>query len=399
MQPERHRLLQRQLKRYIKDLDDISLEWQQFLVAVNDAYTQADDDRLRLERMLELSSQELLAANTDLQQVLTSVEQQVSDRTTELTRSNVELAETLQQLQQAQLQLIQVEKMSSLGQMVAGVAHELNNPVTFIYGNLKYVMQYMQDLLQVVQLYQVAYPTPAASVQTVLVDVDFAFIATDLPKVLGSMTTGTQRIAQIVQALRTFSRLDEAEVKQVNIHECLESTLMLLTGQLDLDHGPIAIVQNYADLPLVECYAGQLNQVFLSILTNAIDALKGASKFTDKKFTDNMLAISNVGEIAGALKAIETAFLQTYSTPVIQITTRLTEGGAFEVQILDNADGIPLAIRDRLFDPFFTTKAVGSGIGMGLSTSYQVVAKLHGGDLICRSTPGLGTAFVIQIPL
>jgi two-component system, NtrC family, sensor kinase len=395
MQRPIHRLLQRQLKRFVKGLEAIPLEWQPLLSGVNEAYYHADDDRLRLERTLELSSQELLAANQDLQRVLASVEQQVSDRTMELTTANAALARTLAQLQQAQAQLIQVEKMSSLGQLVAGVVHELNNPVTFIYGNLRYVMDYMQVLVRVIQQYQSAYPQPSAMVRNVLAEVDLDFVAVDLPKVIDSISAGTQRIEKIVQALRTFSRLDEAEVKRVDIHDGLESTLMLLNRRLRLAKcGSIGIQTAYADLPLVECYAGHLNQVFLNLLTNAIDALEGSSKFTAEA-----RPMPDFEAMPGGLRSTDWEFLQAQRSPMIELTTRLVDGAMLEIQILDNADGIPLAIHDRLFDPFFTTKAVGAGMGMGLSTSYQVVTSLHGGNLTCRSTVGWGSAFVIQIPL
>jgi two-component system, NtrC family, sensor kinase len=394
MQPQNHRLLQRQLKRHIKDFDAIPPDWQQFLGAVNEAYVQADDDRLRLERMLELSSQELLAANQDLQRVLTSVEQQVCDRTVELTGANAELAQTLNQLQQAQAQLIQVEKMSSLGQLVAGVAHELNNPVTFIYGNLRYVMDYMDALMQVIQQYQVAYPQPTPTLQTLLAEVDFEFIQMDLPKVLTSIKTGAKRIETIVQALRTFSRLDESEIKQVAIHDCLASTLMLLNSRLALANQlSITIQPVYGEIPLVECYAGKLNQVLLDLLSNAIDALAASSKFCNP----SVAATPDFG--SGGLSASDWRLLATHRSPVIVITTQVVAEKTLEIQILDNADGIAPAIRDRVFEPFFTTKTVGSGIGMGLATSYQVMTDLHRGSLTYRSTVGCGTAFVIQIPL
>ncbi|MBE9028308.1 sensor histidine kinase [filamentous cyanobacterium LEGE 11480] len=395
MQQSRHRLLQRQLKRYVKDLDAIPPEWQQLLSAVDAAYNQADDDRARMERTLELSSQELLAANTDLQQVLASVEQQVAERTVDLTVANDELAETLQQLQQTQLQLVQVEKMSSLGQLVAGVAHELNNPVTFIHGNLRYVTEYIGDLLQVLRQYEQAYPEPVSAVQAAMADVDFAFITADIPRVVSSIAVGAERIDKIVQALRTFSRLDEATVKRVAIDDCLESTLMVLQGNLKLSGGGMIGLQRvYGELPEVECYASHLNQVFLNILTNAIDALHQAPKFTGAPECVEDLVV-----VAGGLSQADWDVLKVHPQPVIQVRTQVTDGGDLEVQILDNADGIPTAIRDRIFDPFFTTKAVGDGTGLGLSTAYQVITNLHGGSLTCRSTPGFGTAFVIRIPL
>lgn len=395
MHPPRHRLLQRQIKRYLHGIQTFPPEWQQFLDVVNQAYHQSDEERSRIERTLELTSQELVAANTDLQQVLASVEQKVCDRTAQLRTANAELAETLAQLQQTQMQLVQAEKMSSLGQLVAGMAHELNNPVTFIHGNLPHITCYMQDLLWLIQNYQVAYPEPAASVQATIEAVDLSFIAEDLPKVIASITVGTGRIQKIVQALRTFSQLDEAEMKQVNIHECLESTIMLLNGRLQPSQGSmVEIHQDHSNLPLVECYAGQLNQVFLNVLTNAIDALHASPKFIGA-----MRQLPAFVEVEGGLTPADWTLLEGGSGPMIVLRTRVVGDRQLEVTIVDNADGIPMTIRDRLFDPFFTTRSVGTGTGLGLSTSYQIVTSLHQGSLSYRSTPGLGTAFVIRIPL
>lgn len=344
-----HRLLQDQLKHYIKDLNDIPPDWQQFLAAVNQTYEQADNDQLRLERTLELTLQ-------------------------------------------SQLQLIHAEKMSALEKLVAGLAHEFNNPVTFIHGNLNYVTEYMTALLQVFQQYHSAYPNPVAPVKAALADVDCAFIAADLPRLVTSMTSGAERIAKIVDALRTFSLLDEAIVKPMNIHDGLESILVVLNSRLKLPNGKrITIQKNYADLPEVTCYARHLNQVFFNLLQNAIEALSQSPKFVQGLQIDFL-------EVPGGLVHQDWRFLQGQLQPAIEITTRIIDDTNLEVQILDNGPGIPSSIRSCLFDPFFTTKTVGTGTGLGLSTSYQIVAKLHGGRLTYRSTTGLGTAFVMQIP-
>jgi PAS domain S-box-containing protein len=282
------------------------------------------------------------------------------------------LEKTLRELQHTQAQMLQSEKMSSLGQLVAGVAHEINNPVNFIYGNLKHADGYTQDLLNLIGLYQQQYPQPTAAIAEALGDIDFEFLVEDLPKILGSMRVGAERIREIVLSLRTFSRLDEAECKQANLHEGIDSTVMILQHRLKAkDPRPaISVIRQYGDLPLVDCYAGQLNQVFMNILSNAIDALEDAFHSAP----------------------------DTYNQPCIDIQTEVQADRAV-VRIRDNACGIPAHIQPRLFDPFFTTKPVGQGTGMGLSISYQIVCDRHQGRLTCQSHLGQGTTFVIMIPL
>ncbi|MBD1840153.1 GAF domain-containing sensor histidine kinase [Coleofasciculus sp. FACHB-129] len=293
-----------------------------------------------------------------------------------------QLQRTLHELQQAQSQLIQSEKMSSLGQMVAGIAHEINNPVNFIYGNISHINQYTQDLLYLLELYQQEYPDPAPKIQAQQEEIDLDFLVEDLPKLLSSMQVGVDRIRQIVLSLRNFSRVDQAQMKPVDIHEGIDSTLLLLQNRLKPSGGNpgIQMIKEYGKLPLVECYAGQMNQVFMNILVNAIDALEEGS---DR----GLWVMGNREESSNS------------SLPTIRIRTEMGDGNKVVIRIADNGSGMTEAVRKQLFDPFFTTKAVGKGTGLGLSISYQIVVKKHGGVLKCFSQPGQGTEFWIEIPL
>ncbi|MEM6436374.1 MAG: ATP-binding protein [Cyanobacteria bacterium P01_D01_bin.115] len=287
-----------------------------------------------------------------------------------------ELTTALADLKKTQFQLIQNEKMSSLGQLVAGVAHEINNPVNFIHGNIAHVQSYTMDLLGLVSLYQQYFPNPPVAINDEIEDIDLDFMCKDLPKLLSSMQLGADRIREIVLSLRNFSRMDEAEFKAVDIHEGLDSTLMILGNRLKASHSrpKIQIIKNYEDLPLVDCYPQQLNQVFMNILANAIDALEDAY---EKQKTE-----ANSGQEP----------LQ------ITISTSITDDQWVEIAIADNGLGIPETVKQQIFNPFFTTKPVGKGTGMGMSISYQIVTESHGGQLLCQTTPGTGTTFTIQIP-
>ncbi|WP_190486001.1 PAS domain S-box protein [Microcoleus sp. FACHB-831] len=290
---------------------------------------------------------------------------------------SLELQQTLQELQRTQTQLIQTEKMSSLGQMVAGVAHEINNPVNFIYGNLLHTADYTSDLLGLIQLYQEAYPQPTLEITDKIESIELDFLTEDLPKMLHSMEVGAERIREIVKSLRTFSRLDEADMKSVDIHENIDSTLMILLHRLKAQaaHPSIPVIKEYnSNLPMVECYAGSLNQVFMNILSNAIDAI---DDFNETRSFEEIQV--NPGKI--------------------WIITEILESNRVAIRIKDNGPGIPANVLPRLFDPFFTTKTVGKGTGLGLSISYQIVVERHRGDLRCISSPGCGTEFVIEIPL
>ncbi|WP_179064753.1 ATP-binding protein [Nostoc sp. C052] len=287
-------------------------------------------------------------------------------------------AQLRQEAKQLASQLVHSEKMSSLGQLVAGVAHEINNPVNFISGNIGYANQYIQDLLRLLQLYQQNYPHPATEIQQQTEAIDLNFLIADLPNLLTSMTVGAERITEIVLSLRNFSRLDEAEMKAVNIHEGIDNTLMILEHRLKpkSNHLTIEVIKEYGDLPLVECYAGQLNQVFMNLLANAIDALQESVENIEW----------GVGE-----KALP--------TPQIRIHTQLTSENQVVICIADNGTGIPENVQKHLFEPFFTTKPIGKGTGLGLSISYQIITQKHQGKLQCISAPGQGTEFVIVIPL
>jgi PAS domain S-box-containing protein len=288
-----------------------------------------------------------------------------------------QLEQTLQELKATQAQLIQSEKMSSLGQLVAGVAHEINNPVNFIYGNLSHINDYTQDLLNLLELYSEEYPQVTPAIQEEMENIELDFIVEDLPKIISSMKIGADRIREIVLSLRTFSRLDEAEMKAVNIHEGLDSTLLILQSRLKAkpDRVVITVIKEYGNLPQVDCYPGQLNQVFMNLLSNAIDALEG---LIDKQKENHQTPLTN---------------------PTIWIKTKVINEDQVKISITDNGAGIPQDVISRLFDPFFTTKPVGKGTGLGLAISHSIIVEKHRGQLICNSSLNQGAEFIINIPI
>ncbi|MBP0016671.1 MAG: GAF domain-containing protein [Cyanobacteria bacterium SBLK] len=281
-----------------------------------------------------------------------------------------ELESTLKELKQTQTQLIQTEKMSSLGQMIAGIAHEINNPVNFISGNLSYTSDYVNDFLELFKLYRKNYPYPSEEIREFADDIDLPFILEDLPKTLSSMQIGAERIRKIVLSLKNFSRLDQAEMKAVDIHEGIDNTLLILQHRLKAKgrRSEILVNKKYGDLPEVECYAGQLNQVFMNILSNGIDAL-----------------------------------MDVPAPHCITITTEWegedeSDGRVF-IRIRDNGPGMSEQTRSHIFDPFFTTKPVGKGTGLGLAISYEIIVEKHRGHISCHSIEGEGTEFHISIPI
>ncbi len=291
-----------------------------------------------------------------------TLEQRVEERTQELTQA-------LRELQQTQAQLVQSEKMSSLGQMVAGIAHEINNPINFIYGNLEYAKSSTQDLLELIRLYRQEYPSPTPVIQDYLEEIDLDFLTQDMPKLLSSLRMGAERIQEIVVSLRKFSRLDEAQMKAVDIHEGLENTLLILNNRLNRQ---INVIKKYEHLPRINCYPAQLNQVFLNILTNAIDALEEQRNLQQEEI--------------GKFK------------PTIIIQTHKVGDRSILVKIWNNGKEIPADIQEKLFDPFFTTKPVGKGTGMGLAICYQIVEK-HKGKIEVISEFGQGVEFAIILPI
>jgi PAS domain S-box-containing protein len=281
-----------------------------------------------------------------------------------------ELEGALEELKSTQTQLVQSEKMSSLGQLVAGVAHEINNPVSFIYGNIEHLNNYIKDLFDLIKGYQKAYPHPSANLRSLEAEIELEFIREDLPKLLLSMQVGSERIRQIVLNLRNFSRLDRAGLLLANLHEGIDNTLLILNHRLKAKsgHTEIQVIRDYGHLPEILCYAGELNQVFMNILSNAIDALEEGMNHGKK-----------------------------VQNPRILIATTATENWV-KIRIQDNGSGMPTEVKNKIFDPFFTTKPVGKGTGLGLSISYQIVVKKHGGTLECFSQLDRGTEFLISLP-
>ncbi|TAD94649.1 MAG: GAF domain-containing protein, partial [Oscillatoriales cyanobacterium] len=284
-----------------------------------------------------------------------------------------QLEETLTELKNTQSQLVQKAKMASLGKLVAGVAHEINNPVNFIYGNITVAMDYARDLLDIVTLYRKTYPQPAAEIMKILDHIDPDFIADDYPKLLKSMKEGASRISKIVLSLRNFSRLDEKEYKLVDIHEGIDNTLLILQHLINGSNNgkEIEIIKDYSPLPKFTCYASQLNQVFMNLIANAIDAVETQS--SRRRIT-----------ISTKMDSLES------NSPISQ---------GIVIRITDNGHGMNEEVRSKIFDPFFTTKPVGSGIGLGLSICHNIIVEKHRGQISCISAPGEGTEFIVQIPI
>ncbi|MEZ2229736.1 response regulator [Microcoleus sp.] len=330
-------------------------------------------------------------AQVSLRQLAEQLEKRVAERTAELSDTNDRLKQevkerqqvqenlqkSLLELQQAQTLLIQNEKMSALGQMVAGIAHEINNPVNFICGNLNYVRDYTQDILTVLNLYQKHYPDPPVEIETKSEAVDLQFIKKDLIKMLDSMQVGGDRIRELIFSMRYFSRQEGLEMKQINLHESIDSTLMILKNRLKFkpNRPTIEVIKKYSSqVVTVECLGGEINQVFMNILANAIDAIE---EFSIQGNTDEIKP----------------------NPYLIQISTELSKYNTVTIKISDSGAGISEEVRGKIFDPFFTTKPIGKGTGIGLSISWHIVVEKHGGMLRCTSIPGKGTEFAIELPI
>ncbi|MBE8989672.1 response regulator [Nostoc sp. LEGE 12450] len=346
-------------------------------------------------------------------EVVLRIENQINLRLLQvrLQEKNFLLQEALDNLKSAQVQQIQNEKMVALGQLVAGLAHEINNPISFIYGNLQYAGQYVQDLVNLIEIYQQEYPKPTPKIQQISQDVDLNFVINDLQNLIGAMYRGSDRIREIVLALQHFSRHDEAEIKRVNIHEDIENTLVMLQHRLReaADRPAIIVVKDYGNLPLVSCYASELNQVFMHLLNNAIDAIEegmgsdecgvGNQSFNPYSRIPLDGGRSNWGDTPVPALGETSNPQWLFPTPQIRIHTEVTALNTIKIAIADNGPGIEESVRSRLFDPFFTTKPVGKGSGLGLSISYQIIVQKHRGNITCTSSVGQGAEFAIEIPI
>ncbi|MCT7995283.1 sensor histidine kinase [Laspinema olomoucense] len=321
-----------------------------------------------LSRSFNTMAEQLKNSFLALQQTNVDLEHRVEERT-------LDLKNTLEELQRTQEQIVQSEKMSSLGQLVAGVAHEINNPVNFIHGNISHLDTYTQDLIKILQLYQSLYSNPHPEIEAVSEEIELDFIVEDLPKMLSSIKIGTERIRTIVLSLRNFARMDESPVKDVDLHEGIDNTLMLLAHRFKTNTEltpQIKVIKEYGSLPYVECYAGQVNQVFMNVLSNAIDAVEERYQFQVEKGL-----IPEPG--------------------IITIKTQLTPNEMVNISILDNGNGVNKYLLNQLFNPFFTTKPIGKGTGLGLSISYSIIQK-HGGNISVESEVDKGTKIIILIP-
>lgn len=351
-------------------------------------FLSALDSVLDKVKAFQLGGVDYITKPFQFEEVLARIQSQLTLCTlqAQLQDQNETLQKALDDLTKAQARLIQQEKMIGLGQLVAGMSHEINNPISFISGNLAPARQYFYDLLHLIQVYQQEFPDRTPAIQAAMDAIDLDFLVPDLHKLLDSMQTGVERIRSIMLAFRIFARLDRASIKSINIHEGLNSALQLLQHRLrQSGHRPeIQVLTQYGDIPLVTCYASQLNQVFLNLLNNAIDALE------ERWGTVHRLS---------APQSHAALDRQEEFTPTLWISTELTVARTVQIRIKDNGCGIAEAAQPHVFDPFYTTKPVGEGKGLGLTISYEIVVEKHNGQLFCYSYPGEGAEFIVEIPL
>lgn len=341
-------------------------------VSIPIIFLSAGNEAIDKVKAFQAGAADYISKPFQLEEVLVRIQTQLKIRTLqkELEEQNHQLKQTLDELKIAQANLIQQEKMATLRKVVAGVTHEINNPLSFIACNIKPAQDYINQLLTLIQRYQQQVVEPEPSLATYLEEIDLEFLVTDLMNILTSMQNGAERIRTVVLALRIFTRLDESGIKQIDIHECIDNVLALLSYRLksDSEKAPIQIKKEFGDLPLITCHAEQINQVIFNLLCNAIDAIE--EKINHNNHPSLM--------------------------PEITITTEHDSPDAIAVWIRDNGVGIPESVRERIFEPFFTTKTAGQGVGLGLATSRRIIEELHGGKLTCHSVVG-GAEFKIQL--
>lgn len=338
-------------------------------------FLSALDDVLDKVKAFKVGGVDYITKPFQLEEVLARIQTQLTIRNlqTQLQAQNAQLKQALGELEKAQAQLVHKKKMDGLGQLVAGISHEINNPISFIYGNIAPAREYIQDLLNIINLYQQEYPNPTPTIQKAIQDIDLDFLILDLPKIIDAMQTGAERIRTIILGLHIFSRLNESDIKLVDIHEGIDSTLVLLQHRLIKSESrpEIKVIKEYGNIPQVTCYASQVNQVFLNLLNNAIDALESRNGQDSPQSP----------------------------IPTIWICTLVTTSATVTIRIKDNGVGMTESVQSSLFEPFFTTKPVGKGTGLGLLSSYQIVVEKHKGRLTCDSSPGQGAEFVVEIPV
>lgn len=342
-------------------------------IAALEALSRQAVTQLEMRLMLQQLNQEAIEkekAQTALEQINAQLETRVAERTEAIQQKNKELQETLRELQHARSHLVHSEKIASLGQLVAGVAHEINNPLGFVSGSIQHAQNYVADLIELLQLYQDIYGETDESIAELSKTVELDFMVDDLPKMLGSMEIGANRIIEIVRSLRSFSRQEQAGLRPANLHVGIDNTLMLLSHRLRMigsDAQPVEVVKQYGNIPDINCDIGQLNQVFMNLLANAIDALETNDKPDIEQY------------------------------PTITISTAMVDDWIV-ISVADNGAGMPQSVAQDIFNPFFTTKAADKGTGLGLSISQTVIECKHKGKITCKSQADVGTTFTLKIP-